>query len=213
MKGVASAAPPVSLMEMTSADGERMEASQPIYKRRCSLTMPYPALYGSWQATAATPVRSINLQRRWSTFQMDTELPQMINSELNREPVEQQQQHPPGSSYLVEKMDASMMDASMMDTVLDEETESVTNLIMCTFQRLPLKDFGCEVRPALDVALFINQSVLLIDVEAPNSPTELVDLLLASMVKTPELVQEAKMILFTHDSGQLALANQFPCNN
>ena len=200
-------------MEMTSADGERMEASQPIYKRRCSLTMPYPALYGSWQATAATPVRSINLQRRWSTFQMDTELPQMINSELNREPVEQQQQHPPGSSYLVEKMDASMMDASMMDTVLDEETESVTNLIMCTFQRLPLKDFGCEVRPALDVALFINQSVLLIDVEAPNSPTELVDLLLASMVKTPELVQEAKMILFTHDSGQLALANQFPCNN
>ena len=28
---------------------------QPVFKRRCSLTMPYPALYGSWQVQTASP--------------------------------------------------------------------------------------------------------------------------------------------------------------
>ena len=96
-----------------------------------------------------------------------------------------------------------------MDVVLDEETENVTDLTMCTFQRLPMKDFGCEVRPALDVALFIDQSILLIDVEPPNSIADLVDLLLAQMVKTPELIEEAKVMLFTNDTGQSLINSLF----
>lgn len=80
--------------------------------------------------------------------------------------------------------------------VLDEEE---LELITCTLQRLPLKDFGAEVRPAVDIAQFLQQSVLLLDV-TENSPSDLVDLLLAKMV--PEaMAEEAKMILFTHDTG------------
>ena len=78
-----------------------------------------------------------------------------------------------------------------------EEEES--ELITCTLQRLPLKDFGAEVRPAVDIAQFLQQSVLLLDV-TENSPSDLVDLLLAKMVPSA-MAEEAKMILFTHDTG------------
>ena len=181
-------------MEMTSP-----EASRPMYKRRCSLMMPYPALYGSWRATLATPARSssssINPQRRWSTVQMDAEPSQMINAEIDREAAQQ-----PGGTSLVDKIDVCVMDAVDAEHQQAEDV-MMMDLIMCDFQRLPLKDFGCEVRPALDVALFIKDSVLLIDVEAPSSSAGLVDLLLPAMLHTPDLVQEAKMILFTNDTG------------
>ena len=83
-------------------------------------------------------------------------------------------------------------------TGFDEEEE--LNLITCTLQRLPLKDFGAEVRPAVDITQFLQQSVLLLDV-TENSPLDLVDLLLTKMV--PSVAEEAKMILFTHDTGMM----------
>jgi len=84
----------------------------------------------------------------------------------------------------------------------DADTDSYSDhphLITCTLQRLPLKDFGAEVRPAVDITQFLlQQSVLLLDV-VENSPEDLVEVLLRNMV--PNVASEAKSILFTHDSG------------
>jgi len=93
--------------------------------------------------------------------------------------------------------------------VFDDGEEA--SLIYSDNERLPLKDFGDEVRPALDVAQFIEQSVLLIDV-SENSPIELADLLLNKMA--PQFAEEAKMILFTHDTVPLlARTIQATCTN
>lgn len=308
---------------------------QPVFKRRCSLTMPYPALYGSWQVQTASPAATSTttaskvektrpqtstydsplterksmaqraerrtLQRRWSTFQMNVDqlqlqqpstpvvvpeiqpsvLPTLIrarpgggrtrsgdvsatideqtegeNSEMaiadesaaegdlprrniadvprslalsvqrfnnngNRmTPAEDVDSSPSVvSSYLgedschqlsaihLQEMSASTSDRALVSTTIiandneddDEEVEDEgIHLITCTLQRLPLKDFGAEVRPAVDITQFLQQSVLLLDV-TENSPSDLVDLLLSRMV--PSVAEEAKMILFTHDTG------------
>lgn len=312
---------------------------QPVFKRRCSLTMPYPALYGSWQVQTASPVTptapastsksrptstydspltdrkttTVNkaertLQRRWSTFQMNVDhlqsqsadstpsSPPGLNvpsSMLNRrsgrarsgdvsatidEQTEVENETAIGeetdgpvveavvpaqrrigdiprsltlsvqrfnngnrktsvedglvdtspsvvSSYLGEDSchqlsaihlqelsspsgccpsqpsDTAMISTSLAnndDDDLDEEDDDL-QLITCTLQRLPLKDFGAEVRPAVDITQFLQQSVLLLDV-TENSPSDLVDLLLSKMV--PSVAEEAKMILFTHDTGK-----------
>lgn len=97
-------------------------------------------------------------------------------------------------------MYVSVSQTEPVDATYTKDNGDETGLIYSDNERLPLKDFGCEVRPALDVALFIKDSVLLIDVEAPSSSAGLVDLLLPAMLHTPDLVQEAKMILFTNDT-------------
>ncbi|XP_046440639.1 solute carrier family 4 member 11-like isoform X2 [Daphnia pulex] len=82
-------------------------------------------------------------------------------------------------------------------------------LLYAKHERLPLKDFGAEVRPAVDITQFLQQSVLLLDV-TENSPSDLVDLLLSRMV--PSVAEEAKMILFTHDTvPMLARTIQATC--
>uniref|UniRef100_A0A0P5ZXE0 Sodium bicarbonate transporter protein 11 n=1 Tax=Daphnia magna TaxID=35525 RepID=A0A0P5ZXE0_9CRUS len=314
---------------------------QPVFKRRCSLTMPYPALYGSWQVQTASPVavtapqaskteksrqtstydsplteRKVlaqraerkTLQRRWSTFQMNvdqlhlhqphsapsteppvlpmltrarpsggrarsgdvsatideqtesencetamaeinessagegqrrniSEIPrsltlsnQRFNNNGNRAtPVEDVDTSPSVvSSYLgedschqlsaihLQDVPGSTTEKDLVSTALvanDDEDEEVEDedlhLITCTLQRLPLKDFGAEVRPAVDITQFLQQSVLLLDV-TENSPSDLVDLLLSRMV--PSVAEEAKMILFTHDTvPMLARTIQATC--
>lgn len=316
---------------------------QPVFKRRCSLTMPYPALYGSWQVQTASPVavtapqasktekgrqtstydsplteRKVlaqraerkTLQRRWSTFQMNvdqlhlhqphsapsteppvlpmltrarpsggrarsgdvsatideqtesencetamaeinessagegqrrniSEIPrsltlsnQRFNNNGNRAtPVEDVDTSPSVvSSYLgedschqlsaihLQDVPGSTTEKDLVSTALvanDDEDEEVEDedlhLITCTLQRLPLKDFGAEVRPAVDITQFLQQSVLLLDV-TENSPSDLVDLLLSRMV--PSVAEEAKMILFTHDTGKIKcslLGEEFVC--
>jgi hypothetical protein len=111
------------------------------------------------------------------------------------------------SAIHLQEMSASTSDRALVSTTIiandneddDEEVEDEgIHLITCTLQRLPLKDFGAEVRPAVDITQFLQQSVLLLDV-TENSPSDLVDLLLSRMV--PSVAEEAKMILFTHDTG------------
>lgn len=316
---------------------------QPVFKRRCSLTMPYPALYGSWQVQTASPApvstapasktekgrltssydsplteRKIlaqraerrTLQRRWSTFQMNvdqlqlhqpqpaasteppvlsvlpmltrarpsggrarsgdvsatideqiegencetamadvnessagerqrrniSEIPrsltlsnQRFNNNGNRAtPVEDVDTSPSVvSSYLgedschqlsaihLQDVPGSTTEKGLISTTLvanededDEVEDEDLHLITCTLQRLPLKDFGAEVRPAVDITQFLQQSVLLLDV-TENSPSDLVDLLLSRMV--PSVAEEAKMILFTHDTGRLKLPTRHLC--
>lgn len=74
-------------------------------------------------------------------------------------------------------------------------------LVFGTFQRLPLKDFGAEVRAPLDVSRFLlQQSAVLLDV-TENEPERLIGLLLSHMV--PDLDKdEARSVLFTQENGQ-----------
>ena len=111
------------------------------------------------------------------------------------------------SAIHLQDMSASTSDRALVSTTIiandnedddDEVEDDGLHLITCTLQRLPLKDFGAEVRPAVDITQFLQQSVLLLDV-TENSPSDLVDLLLSRMV--PSVAEEAKMILFTHDTG------------
>jgi hypothetical protein len=71
-----------------------------------------------------------------------------------------------------------------------------------------LQDFDDEVRPAVDVEQFLDQDcVLLLDEDVAaqtySSPADLVDLLLGRMRLSPTVIEEAKTILFTNDSGEL----------
>lgn len=334
-----------------SLNAEPVLAAQPVFKRRCSLTMPYPALYGSWQVQSASPapppkmvpvqqqpkvttssydsplmerkpappaIRNRTLQRRWSTFQMNVDQllhihhhpvavpvtssavvpatspasPPGLNppsgqqrrrsgrqpsydvsatiteqhegeqseTSLSDPPVtdvssagpkvpksltldrfnnggQQQQLRGGSSSVQLDDISPSVVSSYLGDsshqlsgetpynsatnpsqfaltattpatdtsaaTGIDDDEcddEEELHLITCTLQRLPLKDFGAEVRPAVDITQFLQQSVLLLDV-TENSPLDLVDLLLTKMV--PSVAEEAKMILFTHDTGMI----------
>ena len=69
-----------------------------------------------------------------------------------------------------------------------------------------MQDFDGEVRPAVDVEQFLDQDcVLLLDEDVAaqtySSPSDLVDLLLGRMGLSATVVEEAKTILFTIDSG------------
>ncbi len=71
-----------------------------------------------------------------------------------------------------------------------------------------MQDFDGEVRPAVDVEQFLDQDcVLLLDEDVAaqtySSPADLVDLLLGRMRLSPTVIEEAKTILFTNDSGEL----------
>jgi hypothetical protein len=70
-----------------------------------------------------------------------------------------------------------------------------------------MKDFSAEIRATLDIAHFLNQAVLLLDVTETNLE-RVVELMLHKMLDTEEqqcTVSEAKSLLFTSDSGQLQL--------
>lgn len=212
----------------------------PVLKRRCSLTMPYPALYGSWQVQVAptkTPAKLTDatydspltqrkqkppLQRRWSTLQMDLErqkplatpsFPTLTITELcETEEPSSGPVDPETKSGVFSIEDAAVLEEgfksddlhgsdvfnSNRKTPHSDDDEDRIHLMTSTLQRLPLKDFAAEVRPAVDVAQFLQQSVLLLDV-VENSPQDLVDLLLNKIL--PAVAEEAKSILFTHDSG------------
>ena len=76
----------------------------------------------------------------------------------------------------------------------------------CWQQRLPLKDFGSEVRAAVDVTrALVKDATLLLDVVQENTPEQLVDLLLKRMA--PDLVlDDAKSAIFAHQSSDCLIA-------
>lgn len=59
------------------------------------------------------------------------------------------------------------------------------------------------MRPAIDVEQFLEQCVLLLDDEAAqtSTPVDLVDVLLSKMDLSTAVIEEAKTILVTHDTG------------
>ncbi|XP_022239063.1 sodium bicarbonate transporter-like protein 11, partial [Limulus polyphemus] len=82
-----------------------------------------------------------------------------------------------------------------------EDGDEVT-LMYAKYERLPMKDFGAEVRASMDVDQFLNQAVLLLDVQE-TSLEGVVDRMLQKVLDTKEptlCMSEAKAGLFTHDS-------------
>lgn len=81
-------------------------------------------------------------------------------------------------------------------------SEMMTNLLASTQQKVPMKDFGSEVRASMDIAHFLSQATLVLDV-AETSLEGICDLLLTKLLEQDEplcSVAEAKSILFTHDT-------------
>lgn len=71
-----------------------------------------------------------------------------------------------------------------------------------------MKDFSAEIRATLDIAHFLNQAVLLLDLTETNLEC-VVELMLHKMLDAEEpqcTVDEAKSLLFTSDSGELQSA-------
>ncbi|KAI2809354.1 hypothetical protein BLOT_000502 [Blomia tropicalis] len=80
-------------------------------------------------------------------------------------------------------------------------------LMYSSFQRLPMKDFGAEVRASMDVDQFLQQAVLLLDI-TETSLEGIVDRMLRKVIDGREpltTLKEAKTALFTHDAGELQL--------
>lgn len=78
-------------------------------------------------------------------------------------------------------------------------------LLNSNIQRLPMKDFGAEVRASMDVDQFLQQAVLLLDVNE-TSLEGIVDKIVNKVLDGREplaSLKEAKTVLFTHESGKL----------
>ncbi|GAB6028763.1 hypothetical protein CHUAL_004579 [Chamberlinius hualienensis] len=102
----------------------------------------------------------------------------------------------------------------------DQLTESSLNLMIPSYkddgdevtlmfskhEKIPMKDFGAEIRASMDVSRFLTKAVLLLDV-TETSLERIVDIMLWKMLDSihePECsVAEAKTTLFTHNSGNL----------
>ncbi|XP_045124359.1 sodium bicarbonate transporter-like protein 11 isoform X2 [Portunus trituberculatus] len=83
-----------------------------------------------------------------------------------------------------------------------DDGDEVT-LMYAKHEKVPMKDFGSEVRASMDIAHFLSQATLVLDV-AETSLEGICDLLLTKLLEQDEplcSVAEAKSILFTHDTS------------
>lgn len=72
-------------------------------------------------------------------------------------------------------------------------------------KQLPSKDFGKEIRGAMDVQKYLNNMVLLMDLHE-SSPDEIVNAILHKMLDSSEnknCFDQARAALFTHDRGNI----------
>lgn len=84
-----------------------------------------------------------------------------------------------------------------VDTPDSEEGNGEPTIIYSRHDKVLPKDFATEVRGSMDIQRFINQSVLLLDLNETNVD-KIMDELLKALLGS-DLVAEAKSHLFTHD--------------
>ncbi|CAG7725194.1 unnamed protein product [Allacma fusca] len=236
-----------------------------VQTRRCSLTLPYPNLYGSWQAAPINPppvVKSASnelatvatshcssgpppLFKRRSVAQFDMSgitSPSMLSTDLPTfrraiRPVSSQGVPLAGTSMSTTQLALPMVSTSALPPSPEEEeviescpavppypapnqdsTPTMESneiqvqvvvepyLLAIHLQKVPMKDFGSEVRATLDVAHFLNQAVLLLDINE-NSLEGVVDAMLIRLFRMAEepqcTIPEVKSSLFAHDSVHL----------
>ena len=72
---------------------------------------------------------------------------------------------------------------------------------------MPLKDFGREVRAQLDIDNFLNDAIVLLDLEE-NNLENILDRVLMKIQDSRHAnfdLDEAKALLCTHDQGKLTI--------
>ncbi|XP_053656324.1 uncharacterized protein [Cherax quadricarinatus] len=197
-------------------------AASAVTTRRCSLTLPYATLYGSWQSTVSAP----------GSRHGSNEMPSTAGPVPRRGPaVQVEMTHMGGAAPALPNSSASTQATSTTTVTTSVTTsmttssstapllpstphdllcehglvslsESVTQLLACTLQKVPMKDFGSEVRASMDIAHFLSQATLVLDV-GETSLEGICDMLLTKLLEQDEplcSVAEAKSILFTHDT-------------
>ncbi|KAA0204065.1 hypothetical protein HAZT_HAZT009416 [Hyalella azteca] len=206
---------------------------QPVDKRRCSLTLPYATLYGSWQiSSAATTPSAIEVTSPHQTSvqhlasssgsapshynteaQCPTEggklknissvTPLLSPSALEKGP----NQIPPFSPNTSESGPSSNnVQVSSSITTPQHQYMQYPQLMASFLQKVPMKDFGSEVRASLDIAHFLQSAVLQLDVQ-DTTLDGITDLLLSRVLGENSdeptcSMAEAKSILFTTDTGE-----------
>ena len=231
-------------------------------KRRCSLTMPYATLYGSWQqshvvaspnALELTPqqnILSINKANQIATASVHslsgstitgqhsftdaanrskdscatTPLllsPSQIEGGVNEranlficpEGVAQMSLLPETSNDIInsENCPNSPNSITLQQQYLYQRNYVMPQLMASSLQKVPMKDFGSEVRASLDIAHFLQSAVMLLDVQ-DTTLDGITDMLLVKVLEQDEpmcSVTEAKSILFTTDTGEYEVS--FAC--
>jgi len=210
-----------------------------VQKRRCSLTLPYPNLYGSWQAAAASIPVVKSASNDLSAGGGQSRVPPPLLKRRSLAQFDMSRMHSSARPFVPDFRRPARGPACLIatnPTVLtispeaDEErlNENETQqpllakshaqaqpppeppvdegyLISLHLQKIPMKDFGSEVRATLDVAHFLNQAVLLLDV-CENSLESLVDVMIAKLFRVAELSEvsdeEIKSAIFANDSGE-----------
>ncbi|CAG0879810.1 unnamed protein product [Cyprideis torosa] len=155
----------------------------PIIKRRCSLTLPYPCLYGSWQMyplVAKNSGSGENIPRTPESPGVVVEGSEFVTGEGR-------------------KRDSSLVQTTCLSP---SKLRRNVELIAQTFQRIPMKDFAAEVRASVDVEQFMESAVLHLDTHE-SGLEGLVDVLLKETLAQDEpnvSLEEAKSVIFTQDS-------------
>lgn len=206
-------------------------AATAVTTRRCSLTLPYATLYGSWQSTGSAP------GSRHGSNEMPSGGAPVARRGGAGPSVAVEMTHMGGAGGVASGPAASTIANSCYVGISSPVTissgvtitscsymttssstvpllqvpssaphslpgESETQLLACSLQKVPMKDFGSEVRASMDIAHFLAQATLVLDV-VETSLEGITDLLLTKLLEKDEplcSVAEAKSILFTHDT-------------
>ncbi|XP_069180429.1 solute carrier family 4 member 11 isoform X2 [Procambarus clarkii] len=94
------------------------------------------------------------------------------------------------------------MEEPLPSSRTSDDGDEVT-LMYAKHEKVPMKDFGSEVRATMDIAHFLSQATLVLDV-GETSLEGICDMLLTKLLEQDEplcSVAEAKSILFTHDTS------------
>ncbi|ROT84138.1 hypothetical protein C7M84_022674 [Penaeus vannamei] len=168
-------------------------AAAAITTRRCSLTLPYATLYGSWQSTGSAP------GSRHGSNEMPSGGPPAARRGGSGPSVTVEMTHMGGAGGASSGPAAS--------TIANSCYVGISSPVTISSGKVPMKDFGSEVRASMDIAHFLSQATLVLDV-VETSLEGITDLLLTKLLEKDEplcSVAEAKSILFTHDTCKYPL--------
>ena len=189
---------------------------RPTTTRRCSLTLPYANLYGSWQKTiipVTTPSSRHGSGEASAVVTSRAKMPQSEGSQMS-EISNHQSNKRMTKQNSVQRSDLKVSPSTLPLLISNSNLEEgalgyrkrldETELLARTFQKVPMKDFGSEVRATMDIEHFLQTAVLQIDVQE-TSLEGVTDLLLEQVLQQDEplcTIAEAKSVLFTHDTGK-----------
>lgn len=209
--------------------------AQPPDKRRCSLTLPYATLYGSWQQTCPvtspnsmeltahiSPQQNLIVTNKANQIIKAVKSPSTIPEQLSLTDAVNKCKDSSTTTPLLSPATSvvAMVPLASPNAIIEnipispnsilsasvqyQRTYFLPQLMASSLQKVPMKDFGSEVRASLDIAHFLQSAVMLLDVQ-DTTLDGITDLLLAKVLEQDEpmcSLTEAKSILFTTDTGE-----------